>query len=104
MWWGSEPAHLKGLLDRVLLPGLTFAYHDDDNWWDKLMEGRSADVIATMDTPTAVLAVDVWQCADQEVETSGSGFLWIQASAFSRPQTRKAWRSGQAFAEMAQTN
>ncbi|NBS22672.1 MAG: flavodoxin family protein [Altererythrobacter sp.] len=55
MWWGSEPAHLKGLLDRVLLPGLTFAYHDDDNWWDKLMEGRSADVIATMDTPPLFL-------------------------------------------------
>lgn len=100
MWWGSEPAHLKGLLDRVLLPGLTFAYHDDDNWWDKLMEGRYRNY----GHPTAVLAVDVWQCADQEVETSGSGFLWIQASAFSRPRTRKAWRSGQAFAEMAQTN
>ena len=55
MWWGSEPAHLKGLLDRLLLPGLTFAYHDDDNWWDKLMEGRSADVIATMDTPPLFL-------------------------------------------------
>ena len=51
MWWGSEPAELKGLLDRVMLPGFTFAYHDDDPWWDRLMEGRSADVIATMDTP-----------------------------------------------------
>ncbi len=51
MWWGSEPAELKGLLDRVLLPGFAFAYHDDDPWWDKLLEGRSADVIATMDTP-----------------------------------------------------
>ncbi|MDN3645515.1 NAD(P)H-dependent oxidoreductase [Pontixanthobacter aestiaquae] len=55
MWWGSEPAELKGLLDRVLLPGFAFAYHDDDPWWDKLMEGRSADVIATMDTPPIFL-------------------------------------------------
>lgn len=51
MWWGSEPAELKGLLDRLLLPGFAFSYHDDDPWWDRLMEGRSADVIATMDTP-----------------------------------------------------
>lgn len=51
MWWGAEPAQLKGLLDRVLLPGFAFAYHADDPWWDKRMEGRSADVIITMDTP-----------------------------------------------------
>jgi len=55
MWWGSEPAELKGLLDRVLLPGFAFQYHDDDAWWDKLLEGRSADVIATMDTPPLFL-------------------------------------------------
>lgn len=55
MWWGSEPAELKGLVDRLFLPGFTFAYHDDDPWWDRLMAGRSADVIATMDTPPFVL-------------------------------------------------
>lgn len=55
MWWGSEPAELKGLLDRVLLPGFAFAYHDDDPWWDRLLAGRSADVIVTMDTPPLFL-------------------------------------------------
>ncbi len=55
MWWGAEPAELKGLIDRLFLPKFTFAYHEDDPWWDKLMVGRSADVIATMDTPPFVL-------------------------------------------------
>lgn len=55
MWWGSEPAELKGLVDRLFLPGFTFAYHKDDPWWDRLMAGRSADVLATMDTPPFVL-------------------------------------------------
>lgn len=55
MWWGAEPAELKGLLDRMLLPGFAFAYHDDDPWWDKLLQGRSADVIITMDTPPLFL-------------------------------------------------
>jgi len=55
MWWGSEPAELKGLIDRLFLPKFTFAYHDDDPWWDRLMTGRSADCIATMDTPPFVL-------------------------------------------------
>ena len=55
MWWGAEPALLKGLLDRVLLPGFTFAYHDNDAFWDRNMVGRSADVIITMDTPPLFL-------------------------------------------------
>ena len=55
MWWGAEPAELKGLIDRLFLPKFTFAYHDDDPWWDRLMQGRSADMIATMDTPPFIL-------------------------------------------------
>ena len=55
MWWGAEPAILKGLLDRLFLPGFTFAYHDNDSFWDRYMAGRSADVIITMDTPPLFL-------------------------------------------------
>jgi len=55
MWWGAEPAALKGLIDRPLLPQFTFAYHSHDPWWDKLMQGRSADLIVTMDTLPFVL-------------------------------------------------
>jgi NAD(P)H dehydrogenase (quinone) len=55
MWWGSEPAQLKGLIDRTILPGFAFAYHETDPWWDRLFEGRSADVIVTMDTPKLFL-------------------------------------------------
>ncbi|MCB2058179.1 MAG: NAD(P)H-dependent oxidoreductase, partial [Novosphingobium sp.] len=51
MWWGAEPAPLKGLLDRLLLPGWAFRYHRDDPMWDRLLAGRSADLIVTMDTP-----------------------------------------------------
>ncbi|MCK0128477.1 NAD(P)H-dependent oxidoreductase [Erythrobacter sp. F6033] len=51
MWWGAEPAMLKGLLDRLVLPGFMFTYHENDTWWDKNMVGRSADAIITMDTP-----------------------------------------------------
>lgn len=55
MWWGAEPAQLKGLIDRLFLPGFMFAYHEHDTFWDRLMAGRSADVIATMDTPPLFL-------------------------------------------------
>ncbi|MDO5704082.1 MAG: NAD(P)H-dependent oxidoreductase, partial [Paracoccus sp. (in: a-proteobacteria)] len=55
LWWGAEPSLLTGFWDRVLLPGRAFRYHEKDPWWDRLMAGRAADVIVTMDTPPLYL-------------------------------------------------
>ena len=46
LWWGGMPAKMQGVIDRAFLPGITFAYHEKDPWWDKLLEGRTALVIA----------------------------------------------------------
>ena len=51
LWWGGEPAILKGLLDRIILPGFAFQFRRKGPFWDRLLQGRSADVIVTMDTP-----------------------------------------------------
>lgn len=51
LWWGAEPARTKGLLDRLLLPGYAYAYHRNGSGMDRLLAGRSADLIVTMDTP-----------------------------------------------------
>lgn len=50
-WWGGLPAVLKGFIDRVFLPGFAFKYREDSIWWDKLLKGRSAQLLVTMDTP-----------------------------------------------------
>lgn len=52
VWWGSIPALLKGFLDRVLLPGFAFKYHQKGPWWDKLLAGKTGRLIYTSDTPS----------------------------------------------------
>ncbi|SDI57973.1 Flavodoxin-like fold [Paenibacillus naphthalenovorans] len=51
-WWGTMPAILKGFIDRVFLPGFAFKYREHSSLWDKLLTGKSAHLIVTMDTPS----------------------------------------------------
>ncbi|WP_263138704.1 NAD(P)H-dependent oxidoreductase [Pseudomonas sp. RIT-PI-AD] len=50
-WWGAMPALLKGFFDRIFLPGFAFKYRDNSKFWDRLLAGRSAHLLVTMDTP-----------------------------------------------------
>lgn len=51
IWWGGIPALLKGFLDRVMLPGFAFKYRPGKAFPEKLLQGRTADLLVTMDTP-----------------------------------------------------
>ena len=50
-WWATFPALLKGFFDRVFVPGFAFKYHEKGPFWDKLLKGKTARLIVTMDTP-----------------------------------------------------
>ena len=49
-WWGAMPALMKGFFDRVFLPGYAFKYRES-SLPDKLLSGRTAQLLVTMDTP-----------------------------------------------------
>jgi len=51
VWWGGMPAKTKGVIDRAFLPGFAMNYHEKGPWWDKLLAGRSADLLLTSDAP-----------------------------------------------------
>lgn len=51
VWWGGLPAMAKGFIDRLFLPGMAFKYRENSVWWDKLLVGKTAHIISTMDQP-----------------------------------------------------
>ncbi len=51
LWWGGMPAKLKGLFDRILLPGKAFAPEKGASFPKKLLTDKTAHVFITSDTP-----------------------------------------------------
>ncbi|MEI7491221.1 MAG: NAD(P)H-dependent oxidoreductase [Bacteroidota bacterium] len=51
VWWGGLPAITKGFIDRVFLPGFAFQYRENSLWWDKLLKGKTAHILTTLDQP-----------------------------------------------------
>lgn len=52
VWFGGLPAITKGFIDRLFLPGMAFQYRKDSLWWDKLLKGKTAHIITTLDQPS----------------------------------------------------
>lgn len=52
VWWGGYPAIMKGFIDRTFLPGFAFEYRENSVWWDKLLKGKTARIITTIDQPS----------------------------------------------------
>jgi NAD(P)H dehydrogenase (quinone) len=52
VWWGGLPAITKGFIDRLFLPGSAFKYRKNSVWWDKLLDGKTAHIITTLDQPS----------------------------------------------------
>ncbi|WP_256759399.1 NAD(P)H-dependent oxidoreductase [Cohnella sp. WQ 127256] len=50
-WWATMPAILKGFIDRVFLPGFAFKAKPDSLMTEKLLKGKTARLIVTMDSP-----------------------------------------------------
>lgn len=50
-WWWTMPALLKGFIDRVFVPGFAFSYEKGGSFPLKLLKGKTATLIVTMDSP-----------------------------------------------------
>lgn len=50
-WWAGPPALLKGLFDRAFLPGFAFKYRENSPLPERLLKGKTARLLVTMDSP-----------------------------------------------------
>ncbi len=78
IWWGGIPAILKGFFDRVFLPGYAFRYRPNSALWDKLLIGRSAHAIATMDTPAWYFRLIYRSPGHNQIKKTILGFCGIK--------------------------
>ncbi len=99
VWWGSYPAIMKGFLDRVFLPGMFFEKLPGvATRWKKLLTGRSARIIYTLDTPwlfwwlagrpsySALKWVTLGYCGVSPIRGTALGIVRL-----STPARREAW-------------
>jgi putative NADPH-quinone reductase len=66
-WWGGMPAKMKGVIDRAFLPGFAMQYHAKGSMWDRLLAGRSADVLMTSDAPPLFDSIAYGRAAKNQV-------------------------------------
>nr|WP_275298113.1 NAD(P)H-dependent oxidoreductase [Halomonas campisalis] len=98
-WWGSVPALLKGFLDRIMAPGFAFQTCEGGIGYQGLLDGRSAQLITTMDTPPLIHRLLYRQPGRNAMARATLGFCGVRpvrTLAFgsvkdASPRQRQAW-------------
>jgi len=83
IWWGAMPALLKGFIDRTFIPGFAFKYRDGSPFWDRLLKGRSAHLLVTMDAPPWYFRWVTRMPGHNQMKRSILGFCGIKPVAIS---------------------
>lgn len=98
-WWGGAPALLKGFLDRLMAPGFAFETCEGGTGYQGLLQGRSAQLITTMDTPPLLHRLLYREPGKNALARATLGFCGIRpvrtlvfgSVRHATPERREAW-------------
>lgn len=84
LWWGSVPAKLKGLFDRMLIPGRAFDTRSTTALGlpKPLLAGKTGRIIITADTPRWLLRVVYGNAMLRQLAGQVFGFVGIRPTRF----------------------
>jgi len=99
VWWGGLPAIAKGFLDRLFLPGMAFQPRENSVWWDKLLKGKTAHILTTLDQPSWYYSLTFGKPSVNQLKRSTLEFCGVKpvkVSYFgpvksSSPELREKW-------------
>lgn len=98
-WWGTVPAALKAFIDRVFLSGAAFRYREKSPLSERLLAGRTARVVMTMDSPRFWNRLVYRNAAETSLTRATLGYCGVRTVGvtrftpvrFSEATTRERW-------------
>ena len=83
-WWGTYPGALKSWIDSVFLSGFAFQYRAKGRSWDRLLAGRTARIVMTMDSPRAWNRLQYRNAAETSLKNAILGYCGIKTVGITR--------------------
>ena len=99
IWWGTMPAMLKGFIDRTFTSDFAFREIEGGTGYAPLLNGRSAQLVITLDTPYMVYKMIYRAPGNNAMKRSTLGFCGFQMAPTlhfgpvksSTPEQRMGW-------------
>lgn len=83
-WWGTYPAALKAYIDRVFLSGAAFRYRERSALSERLLAGRTARIVMTMDSPRPWNRLVYRNAAETSLKTATLAYCGIKTVGIAR--------------------